>query len=233
MFLPTHWPAWWWTNTRLEQPGRPAGSFDRHTSGIPREIRWGCSMQFWRHSASSTKWLVFSPSSGPGHLLMAQSPSPAAWHMVQHCLQWSCWDPVPVVSRWFKCFSPTLWCFSPSSWCFLQVQAQGMYLLIGAWLLPLGIWYHTVWSCWVQAIINGCVLCFWAFKMHFFSYGWCLHTFFFKDKGECGLRFFSIFENSGKKEGKACWVSQLPRSKPYGPKSQGILIQSSGDSTLH
>ena len=92
-------------------------------------------------------------------------------------------------------------------WCFLQVQAQGMYLSLGARLLPLGIWHRTVWSYLVQAIINGCVLCLcafkmhrtvWsylvqaiihgcvlclcAFKMHLLAYGWCLHTFFFRDK---------------------------------------------------
>ena len=33
-----------------------------------------------------SKWLVFSPSSGPGHLPITQSPSLAVWHMVLHCL---------------------------------------------------------------------------------------------------------------------------------------------------
>ena len=29
---------------------------------------------------------------------------------------------------------------------FFQVQAQGMYLLLGPRLLPLGVWYSTIWS---------------------------------------------------------------------------------------
>ena len=33
-----------------------------------------------------SKWLVFSPSSGPGHAPIARTPTPAAWHMVQHLL---------------------------------------------------------------------------------------------------------------------------------------------------
>ena len=49
-----------------------------------------------------------------------------------------------------------------------------MYLSLGPRLLPLGIWYSTVWSYWVQAIVNGCVLCLCAFKMHLFAYDWCL-----------------------------------------------------------
>ena len=40
-----------------------------------------------------------------------------------------------------------------------------MYLSIGPRLLPLGIWYCTVWSYWAQAIIIGCVLCLCAFKI--------------------------------------------------------------------
>ena len=66
-----------------------------------------------------SKWLVFSPSSGPVHLPIAWTLTPAA--------------------------------------------------------VPL--------SYWVQAIINECVLCLCAFKMHLFAYNWCLHTFFFRDKG--------------------------------------------------
>ena len=34
-----------------------------------------------------------------------------------------------------------MWSFPPSGWCFLQVQAQSIYLSLGPWLLPLGIWY--------------------------------------------------------------------------------------------
>ena len=44
-------------------------------------------------------------------------------------------------NAWFNFLSPTLWWFFPSGWCFLQVQAQAMYLTLGARLLPLGIWY--------------------------------------------------------------------------------------------
>ena len=33
-----------------------------------------------------SKWLVFSPSSGPGHVSIARSTTPAAWHMVLHHL---------------------------------------------------------------------------------------------------------------------------------------------------
>ena len=33
-----------------------------------------------------SKWLVFSPSSGPGHVPIALNPTPAAWHMVPHRL---------------------------------------------------------------------------------------------------------------------------------------------------
>ena len=33
-----------------------------------------------------SKWLVFSPSSGPGNVPNAQTPTHAAWHMVQHHL---------------------------------------------------------------------------------------------------------------------------------------------------
>ena len=33
-----------------------------------------------------SKWLVFSPSSDPGHVPIAQIPAPASWHMVQHSL---------------------------------------------------------------------------------------------------------------------------------------------------
>ena len=32
-----------------------------------------------------SKWLVFSPNSGTGHVLIALILTPAAWHMVQHC----------------------------------------------------------------------------------------------------------------------------------------------------
>ena len=49
----------------------------------------------------------------------------------------------------------------------------------GPRLLQFGIWYHTVWSCWVQAITIGCVLCLCACKMHHYAYGcigWCLHN---------------------------------------------------------
>ena len=59
-----------------------------------------------------------------------------------------------------------------------------MYLSLWPLLLPLGIWYRTVWSYSVQAIIIGCVLCRCAFKMHLFTHGWCLYTFFFRDKGD-------------------------------------------------
>ena len=83
-----------------------------------------------------SKWLVFSPSSGPGHV-------------------------------------PITWTHTPAS--------------------PLGMWYCTVWSYWVQAIINECVLCLCAFKMHLFAYGWCLHTFFFQDKGEDHATLLSHF----------------------------------------
>ena len=76
-----------------------------------------------------SKWLVFSPSSGPVHLPIAWTLTPAA--------------------------------------------------------VPL--------SYWVQAIINECVLCLCAFKMHLLAYDWCLHTSFFKTWGKtmqtCLIRF--------------------------------------------
>ena len=54
------------------------------------------------------------------------------------------------------------------------------------WSLTPAAWHMVLhlWSHWVPAIINGWVLCLYAFKMHFFAYGWCLHTFFFRDKRE-------------------------------------------------
>ena len=60
-----------------------------------------------------------------------------------------------------------------------DVFSKFMYLSLGPRLLPLGIWYRTVWSNSVQAningsvqaIINGCVLYLSAFKLHLFAYG--------------------------------------------------------------
>ena len=51
-----------------------------------------------------------------------------------------------------------------------------MYLLLGSRLLQLGIWYSTVWSYRVQAIIVGCVLHLCAFKMHLFLCIWLVLT---------------------------------------------------------
>ena len=33
-----------------------------------------------------SKWLVFSPSSGPEHVPIGLTPTPATWHMEPHCL---------------------------------------------------------------------------------------------------------------------------------------------------
>ena len=33
-----------------------------------------------------SKWLVFSPRSGPAHVPIARTRTPASWHMVPHCL---------------------------------------------------------------------------------------------------------------------------------------------------
>ena len=41
---------------------------------------FSCAMMFF------SKWLVLSSSSGPGHIPIAWSQTPAAWHMVQHSL---------------------------------------------------------------------------------------------------------------------------------------------------
>ena len=72
----------------------------------------------------------------------------------------SCLVSILAVLLWFKFFSPTVtaWCLSPSGQCILQVQAWGMYLLLGTWLLLLVIWFRTVLSFLVQAIIIGCVM---------------------------------------------------------------------------
>ena len=76
-----------------------------------------------------SKWLVFSPSSGPVHLPIAWTLTPAA--------------------------------------------------------VPL--------SYWVQAIINECVLCLCAFKMHLLAYDWCLHTFFSRQGGRpCKPVWFAL-----------------------------------------
>ena len=45
--------------------------------------------------------------------------------------------------RWFF-LSPTIDHFSPSQTCFLQIQAHCMYLLFGARLAPIGIWYRML-----------------------------------------------------------------------------------------
>ena len=53
-----------------------------------------------------------------------------------------------------------------------------------------------------QAIMNGCVLCLCTFKMHHFACAWCLHTFFFRDKGEdCATPSESL------------WTLQIKRSR--------------------
>ena len=59
-----------------------------------------------------------------------------------------------------------------------------MYLSFGATLAPISIWYSTVWYVGVAAIINEGVFCLGAHKKHSFAKDWCLHTFFFGDKGE-------------------------------------------------
>ena len=109
-------------------------------------------------------------------------------------------------ARWFNFSYPKLWCFSQSGcqWCILQVQAQDMYLLLGSPLLPLSIWYCTVWSYWLQVIIIWCVSCLYAFKMHLFAYGWCLHTLpvVFQDKGEDSVTPFELL-----------WTLQLKHSR--------------------
>ena len=56
--------------------------------------------------------------------------------------------------------------------------------------MPLGIWYHAIWSNLVQAI--RCVLCLCVFKMHLFAYVWCLHTFVFQDQGEDSATLFEL-----------------------------------------
>ena len=33
-----------------------------------------------------SNWLVFSPISGQGHVPIARTPTPVAWHMEQQCL---------------------------------------------------------------------------------------------------------------------------------------------------
>ena len=80
--------------------------------------------------------------------------------------------------------SPTIDHFSPSQTCFLQIPAHCMYLSFGATLAQIGICYSTFWSVGGPAIINEGVLCVSARKMQSFAQDWCLHTFFFQDKGE-------------------------------------------------
>ena len=92
--------------------------------------------------------------------------------------------------------------FLPCGLCILQVQAWGMYLSLGARLLLLGIWYRTIWSYSMQVIVIGCVLSRYEFKMHHFACGWCLHTFFFRDKGEGGAT-----------PSESPWTLQLKRSR--------------------
>ena len=82
---------------------------------------------------------------------------------------------------WLNFISPAKDYFSPSETCLIQILAHWMYLSFGATLELIGICTCTVWSVGVPAIINECVLCFSACKMHRLAQAWCLHTFsFFK-----------------------------------------------------
>ena len=54
----------------------------------------------------------------------------------------------------------------------------------------------------LTTIINGCALCLCAFKMHLFAQEWCLHIFFFRDKGEHSAT-----------QSESLWTLQLQHSR--------------------
>ena len=60
----------------------------------------------------------------------------------------------------------------------------------------------VVWSIWGAAIINEPLLCLGAHKMYCFTWEWCLHSFFFWDKGKDHAApsesLLTIFETRGR-----------------------------------
>ena len=91
-----------------------------------------------------------------------------------------------------------------------------MHLSFRATLSPIGIFYSTIWFVGGPAIINEGVLCLGAHKKQRFAEDWCLHTFFFQDKGKDHAA-----------QSKALWTLQLQLSRAgfSKPLDTAIILQ--------